>query len=143
MELILLTIGVVTSPNYANNYPDNLRMTKTIQVDQGLILSLRFSAFDIAYHCTCRNDHLTITEGDGRILMEKSCGYTLPANITSTSNIVKFIFITDNHGYGLHHGYSGWSVSWSALTPGECQQEKNQLKSQSAALVDMMANVHC
>ena len=104
-------------------------------MEQGLILSLQFTAFDVESHyggSTCRFDHLTITDGDGTTLMEKSCGSTsegniligdlsigssLPANITSTSNIVKLVFSTNGRGTK-----TGWSVSWSAVTPGECQQ---------------------
>ena len=110
-------------------------MTETIKVKQGLILSLQFTAFDIepAFQSPC-NDHLTITDGDGTTLMEKSCGSTLlppygvlvgnnvigtslPANIISKSNVVKLLFITDQ----VDKGRSGWSVSWSAVTPGERQ----------------------
>ena len=88
-------------------------------MEEGLILSLQFTAFNIAPWCgsTCDCDHLTITDGDGTTLMEKSCGTTLPADITSTSNIVKLVFSTDGTGVTM----SGWSVSWTAVTPGECQ----------------------
>ena len=81
-------------------------------------------------------DHLTIEDGDGTVLMGRSCGSPdyeivtygelcsgqtcwpvlgsdLPT-ITSTSNIVKFIFVTDGGGWTA----SGWSVSWSAVSPG-------------------------
>ena len=117
MELILLATGNVTSPNYPDNYPNNLEKIETIQVEQGLILSLQFTAFDIESHSTCAYDHLTITDGDGTTLMEKSCGTTLPADIRSTSNIVKLVFSTDGS-----QTRPGWSVSWMAVTPGECQQ---------------------
>ena len=113
MELILLTTGEVTSPNYPDYYPNDLEKIETIQVEQGLILSLQFTAFDIESHSTCRYDHLTITDGDGTTLMEKSCGNSLPADITSISNIVKLVFSTDNSTT-----MPGWSVSWSAA--GEC-----------------------
>ena len=86
-----------------------------IQVEEGLILSLQFTAFDIESHSTCDYDHLTITDGDGTTLMEKSCGNSLPADITSTSNVVNLLFITDYYD-GEN---SGWSVSWSAVTPGD------------------------
>ena len=88
-----------------------------IQVEEGLIISLQFTAFNIESDSTCRYDHLTITDGDGTTLMEKSCGTTIPADIRSTSNIVKLVFSTDSS-----YSYSGWSVNWSAVTPGECQQ---------------------
>ena len=98
-------------------------------MEQGLILTLQFTAFDIESHFTCAYDHLTITDGDGTTLMEKSCGSSsnglivgaqsigssLPANITSLSNVIKLRFITDTID-----ARPGWSVSWT-VTPGECQ----------------------
>ena len=110
---MLLTEGVVTSPNYPDNYPNNLERTYTIQVGEGLIISLQFSAFDIESHSTCRYDHLTITDGDGTTLMEKSCGSSLPATITSMSNTVKLVFRSDSS-----ETETGWSVEWAAVTPG-------------------------
>ena len=133
---MLFTTGFVTSPNYPGNYPNNLEKTETIQVEEGLILSLQFTAFDIESHPTCLKDHLTITDGDGTTLMEKSCGSSsdgniliggqsigssLPATILSTSNVVNLVFRTDDYN-GMHGSGSGWSVSWIAVTPGECQQ---------------------
>ena len=132
MKLILFTTGEVTSPNYPNPY--YLQKTQTIRVKEGLVLSLQFTAFDIdgPYLFGYCDDHLTITEGDGTTLLEKSCGpdaignlsvggkhirSSLPADIRSTSNVVNLVFITNNR-----HPSSGWSVSWSAVTPGECQQ---------------------
>ena len=86
-----------------------------IEVEQGLILSLTFSAFDIhssCSGCSC-NDHLTITDGDGTTLMEKSCGSSLPAAITTRTNIVKLVFSTD-----FDVTKTGWSLNWTAVTPG-------------------------
>ena len=116
MQLILFATGIVNSPNYPDNYPNNNRKTETIKVEEGLVLSLQFTAFDIEAHSTCAYDHLTITDGDGTALMEKNCGWVVPPAITSTSNIVKLVFITD--GFDTR---PGWSLSWSAVTPGECQ----------------------
>jgi len=111
--------GVVTSPNYPNNYPNYLEKTEKIEVEQGLIVSLEFTAFDIEFGNTCQYDHLTITDGDGTTLMEKSCGSSssLPDAITSTSNIVKLIFSTDSS-----FAMTGWSVSWSAVAPARSRE---------------------
>ena len=116
-------------------------------MEQGLILLLQFNAFDIeqpdfefdydTYEYdfdspTCRNDHLTITDGDGTTLMEKSCGgssfdyhyeydygvaiggesigFSLPPAIRSRTNTINLVFITD----GVDTS-SGWSVSWRAV----------------------------
>ena len=124
--------GVVTSPNYPSNYPNNLEKTETIYVEQGLILSMQFTAFSIEldyYTNHCRFDYLTITDGDGTTLMEKSCGgpsdrntvyiggqkidSTLPPNIRSRTNVINIFFRTHHE-----HTRSGWSISWSAGMPG-------------------------
>ena len=70
-------------------------------------------------------------DGDGTTLMGKSCGPTidstiviggntmesfLPPTIISTSNVVNVIFTSD-----LSATLPGWSLSWSAVTPGESQ----------------------
>jgi len=124
--------GMITSPNYPDDYPFNLEKTETIQVEEGLILDLEFDAFNIQFDnrdFTCLNDHLTITDGDGTTLMEKSCGpYTngsvsiggqsigsgsLPPAIRSRSSTIKLVFTTDGYnGYGRR---TGWSVSWRAV----------------------------
>ena len=57
-------------------------------------------------------DHLTIMDGDGTTLMEKSCGFSLPAAIRSRTNIVKIVFSTNDDGRTM-----GWSINWTAVTP--------------------------
>ena len=127
-------IGIVTSPNYPNNYPDRLDNTELVQVEQGMILSIEFVAFDIDFdpvlcdlNCNC--DHLTITDGDGTILMSKTCGSSsngsaifegrligssLPPLIISRSNSISIGFKTGSLG-----SKSGWSISWKAVLPGK------------------------
>ena len=89
-----------------------------IEVEQGLILFFKFSAFKIQSPSSgsC-GDHLTITDGDGTPLMEKICGKSLPAAIASISNMIRIYFSTDGSGTRI-----GWNVSWTAVTKGECQQ---------------------
>ena len=120
---ILLATGVLTSPNYPGNYPNNLEKIEMIEVEEGLIISLQFTAFDIEPYFTCGYDHLTITDGDGTTLMDSSCGFSCcpswsnyfqPPIITTRSNRVEIFFHTDRSGSS-----SGWSLSWSAVTPGE------------------------
>jgi len=104
---------VVTSPNHPNNYPNNLRRTNTIEVEEGLVVVMQFTAFDVESHSTCSYDHVTIISGDGTTLMEKTCGSSLPADVTSTSNRVEIHFHTDEI-----ESYSGWRLTWRAVTPG-------------------------
>ena len=109
-----LTPGVVTSPNHPNNYPNNLRRTNTIEVEEGLIVAMQFTAFDVQSHSTCSWDHVTIKNSNGKTLMEKTCGSSLPAAVTSTSNIVEIYFHTDS----WDGSNSGWRLTWRAVTPG-------------------------
>lgn len=118
---ISFTTGELKSPNYPNAYPNNFERLDIIEVEEGLIVALQFAAFDLSDPVTlsdrdlCRNDHLTIRDGDGTTLMEKTCGSSLPGAITSTSNIVHVNFVTGDNS----DSRSGWNVTWSAVTPGE------------------------
>ena len=58
-------------------------------------------------------DHLEIIDGDGEILLEKSCGSVVPEGIVSSSNTVKLSFQSDT-GNTL----SGWRISWCQIVPG-------------------------
>ena len=116
-ELIFKVTGIVTSPNHPGNYPGNLDKTEIIEVESGKILRLEFTSFAV-YICggvtTCLCDFVKITDGDGTTLMDNSCGNFLPPIITTRSNRVEIFFHTDGSDT-----YSGWSLSWSALTLGE------------------------
>ena len=116
--------GVVTSPNHPDNYPHNVDKTEFIEVESGKILRLEFTHFAV-YACniaTCPCDFVKITDGDGTTLMDNSCGYSdpsfspyfLPPIITTRSNRVEIFFHTDGSDTR-----PGWSLSWSAVTPGE------------------------
>ena len=104
-----LVKGVVTSPNHPGNYPSLLEQKEKIQVEEGLVIILQFTAFNTANS----HDHMRITDGDGTILVGKAYGSGMPTNITSTSNIIDMLFRTD-----ASTTREGWSVSWSAVTPG-------------------------
>ena len=103
---------VVTSPNYPSNYDDNLNKTETITVAEGLVLRLEFTAFNVEDHGSCAYDHLKIVDGDGTILMDKTCGDALPPVFMSNTNHVDLIFETDHSVTE-----SGWAVKWSAVSP--------------------------
>ena len=131
--------GVVTSPNYPGDYPNNLKKTQTIQVESGKVVRLDFTHFAVysdpseqlvaGQSSECQIwDHVKITDGDGTALMDMSCGssledphsprYFLPPTMTTRSNTVEIFFRTydiDNVDFGKD---SGWSLSWSAVTPG-------------------------
>ena len=85
-----------------------------IEVEEGLVVAMQFTAFNVWSCASCICDHVTIKNGDGTTLMEKTCGSSLPAAVTSTSNIVEIYFHTDGDGIL----WSGWKLTWRAVTPG-------------------------
>ena len=136
-DINFFNTGVVSSPNYPNNYPDSIERSYIIEVEEGLIVALQFTAFDIEYESTCRYDHLAITDSNGRSLMEKGCGTdgsivigdqsidsSLPPNITSTSNMVDIHFSSDSGRRG-----SGFRIKWTAVTPGKGSSPEKKMHS--------------
>ena len=67
----------------------------------------------------CPYDFVQVVDGDGTILMDKSCGYMAvntsdpnffsPPRITSKTNMVNVRFSTDGNGVR-----TGWSFKWEA-----------------------------
>ena len=98
-----------------------------IEVEEGLVVAMQFTAFNVESCSSCGCDHVTIKNGDGTTLMEKTCGSSswgfitggqfidssLPAAVTSTSNRVEIYFHTNDV-----YSYSGWRLTWRAVTPG-------------------------
>ena len=94
-----------------------------IQVEQGHVLSIHFTAFDVYDSSPCV-DFLTITDGNGTSLMDKHCGDNLPADLISESNVVKLLFHSDDDYYTR----SGWSLNWTAVTPGDKAPQSEGIK---------------
>merc|ERR1712172_3262 len=124
--------GVVSSPNFPDDYPSNIEKHYTIEVDQGLPLFLEFTWFDLHYEYTmidmntyfaCETVTLSIIDGNGATLMDKQCGWkSLVKNITSVSNVVKIIFRSGDvnsvpvvdPGRPKPIAYR-WSLNWTAV----------------------------
>ena len=91
--------GFITSPKQPGSYPNNLNKTDIVTVEEGMILSLEFIFFDVHEYASspdpCSRDHLTVVDGDGTILLPKTCGTSLPTSFRSRSNLVNIIFFTN------------------------------------------------
>ena len=116
--------GVLTSPDYPSNYPNSLDMTESLQVESGKVLRMEFTFFAVEHvQSRCSHDYVKVTDGDGTVLMDNSCGYSnhsstssdffQPPNITTRTNTVNIFFHTNSYTSNV-----GWSLNWAALTPG-------------------------
>ena len=94
----------------------NLRKTEIIEVKEGLVVEMQFTAFNVDFVELCKWDYVTIKNGDGVTLMEKTCGSSLPTAVISTSNNVEIYFHTDDSI--IQTEGAGWRLTWRAVTPG-------------------------
>ena len=118
--------GVLTSPNFPGNYPNDVARTHIIKVQDGTSVSFEFTAFNVELNGVSCRDSVTIVDGNGTTLMGETCGgssygnlivggqsesSTLPATVESTSNVVNLIF-SSSADYTL----TGWNLTWSAVS---------------------------
>ena len=92
-------------------------------MEEGLVLSLQFTAIDLEVNGSTCIDSVTVTDGTGTILMDETCGGptyghlvvggqnkgTLLPTINSTTNLVMVAFKTSNN-----YARTGWHIKWSA-----------------------------
>jgi len=102
--------GIMTSPKYPGKYPNKYQKTKTIEGADGTVLVIQFTAFNVESHASCKNDYLRIRDGNGTVLMGKTCGTSLPPKITSYTNTVKVDFKTNSKVTR-----TGWRLVWHSV----------------------------
>ena len=93
-------------------------------MDGGKVVRLEFTTVKIWWDETCSRDFVKVTDGDGTLLMDESCGnsklsdilatnyFQLP-NITTKTNKVEIYFHTDES-----FARSGWNLTWTAVAEG-------------------------
>ena len=100
--------GVLTSPNFPDNYPNDVARTHIIKVQDGTSVSFEFTAFNVELNGVSCRDSVTIVDGNGTTLMAETCGgssygnlivggqsesSTLPAIVESSSNVVNQLLL--------------------------------------------------
>ena len=105
----------LTSPNFPSNYPNSFDISHAISAKEGHLLSLHFTSFDVEAANLCRYDYVIVKDGRGTELLGKSCGSTIPPNITSITDTIEVIFHTDRAD-----SRPGWRLEWSECEPSTC-----------------------
>ena len=107
--------GVLTSPNYPNNYPNDEDSTQTVEVAEGKTIRYVWTNFHTeGCNGACNGgpagpyDYVEIVDEDGTILMSKKYGSSLPSPGTSNSNIMYVKFATDGDTTR-----PGWRLEWN------------------------------
>merc|ERR1711970_193902 len=86
--------GTITSENYPNNYPDYFGRNYTINADGKFVIKFSDFVIEDPWNSHCY-DWVIIKDGDGSILLDKTCGSQIPPPVTSKTNTATVIFYTD------------------------------------------------
>ncbi|XP_043930819.1 tumor necrosis factor-inducible gene 6 protein [Protopterus annectens] len=87
----------ITSPDYPNNYEDDLVCYWHIRLQYGQRIHLQFLYVDIEDDFDCLADYLEVYDGYGDFYspVGRFCGDELPEDILSTGNVMTLKFLTD------------------------------------------------
>ncbi|KAM4722919.1 CUB domain-containing protein 2 [Rhinophrynus dorsalis] len=113
--------GVITSPDYPDNYPNNAECRWLIRAAPHSRIRLIFTDFQMENE-ECNFDYVAVFDGSG--LEENQvryyCGTTKPPDTTSTSNELLVLFKSD-----FNIGGRGFKAHFSS---GECQDTFKAMK---------------
>uniref|UniRef100_A0A8C3YL53 Cubilin n=1 Tax=Catagonus wagneri TaxID=51154 RepID=A0A8C3YL53_9CETA len=109
--------GIFSSPNFPNNYPNNMECIYRITVETSQQIALHFTNFSLeeAIGGTCIADYVQITDGgyESSPPLGKYCGSSPPPRIISHSNKLWLKFKSDFFGSG-----PGFSAYWDGSLTG-------------------------
>ena len=107
--------GTYQSKNYPRDYPNNLNINKTISVTNGKKIKITFLDFQLEDRWFNEiYDFITITDGNGELLLDKTYGENKPDEIVSRTNKIILWFKTD--GYVPKKGFK---LRWESVVEVE------------------------
>ena len=111
------TTGVLTSPNFPQEYINDLYQYRRIHVPEGNTIWIRFTDFDV--DIGGRFDTVRVSDKDGTTLFygAENSDDDWRTKIVSNTNTVNVLFTTDGVGTD-----KGWRLNW-----GKGRRNKNSL----------------
>ncbi|EDV28197.1 uncharacterized protein TRIADDRAFT_53561 [Trichoplax adhaerens] len=108
--LLTNTTGMILSPNYPNNYPNNVICRWSIRVPSYNHIILTFNSFNLEGGANCPADSLTVMDGTSPFArtLGKFCGSQIPAAVQSSGDQMLLIF---NSNFGAPQ--SGFNASYT------------------------------
>merc|ERR1712038_1619412 len=102
------TEGTLTSPGFPGNYDNNLDLSWTLSVPEGMAVAISIGDFALESHSNCNYDYLEL---DGaRLCGDQGAGY----EFVSSGNVATVVFHTD---YSIVA--TGFSLTYAAVAPAE------------------------
>ncbi|XP_076088249.1 bone morphogenetic protein 1-like isoform X2 [Mytilus galloprovincialis] len=94
--------GNLTSPNYPGKYNRNMDCVYVITSPTKQPITLIFKDFDVEYDAGCKDDYVSIEDGNNTLL-RKFCGYKNPPPLLALSGVVIIKFHSDS--YATYKGF--------------------------------------
>ncbi|CAG9862752.1 unnamed protein product [Phyllotreta striolata] len=96
-ELTIDSEDHLESPNYPDEYRENIECIWKLTVPKTYQVALRFQSFDLENHDNCAYDYLEIRDGidSNSPVTGVYCGHKIPSEIISTSNEMTIRFLSD------------------------------------------------
>ncbi|XP_006879874.1 PREDICTED: CUB domain-containing protein 2 [Elephantulus edwardii] len=106
--------GVLTSPEYPNNYPNNVECRWVIRAAGPATVKLVFVDFQVEGNEECTYDYVAVLGGPGPARGHHYCGSTRPPTLVSLGHELQVVFKSDFNIGG--RGFKAYYFS------GECQE---------------------
>jgi len=110
--------GVIASENYPDNYPNNFNRNYTINAEDTVVIT--FLDFELEDNPDCSWDWVMIIDGDGSILLPKTCGSDIPSPIRSHTNTAVIVFHSD-----ISETFRGFNITWESQQSDSCDPCSN------------------
>ncbi|CAG5125194.1 unnamed protein product, partial [Candidula unifasciata] len=90
--------GLLVSPNYPGEYPNQQTCVWRITVEDGFIISVTFDYFRMEHTPNCQSDYLEFRDGlnDTSPFLSRHCGNRIPGVVNSTTNHLYVKFVSDD-----------------------------------------------
>ncbi|KAK7485812.1 hypothetical protein BaRGS_00022912 [Batillaria attramentaria] len=106
------TGGVIASPLYPEQYPNNAMCQWVITGDPGDTIRIHFDTFSLQDSDSCSLDSVELRDGSDEFAprLDRVCGDVIPLDVTSTGNVMFVTFISD-----IRTSQAGFSATWVSL----------------------------
>ncbi|XP_059179030.1 cubilin-like isoform X2 [Physella acuta] len=118
--------GVISSPNYPNNYPHGKMCSWVIRRPTTSRISFTFLAFDLQTTAGCSSDYLMIRDGENYMgdLLAVYCGSNQPAAVQTNGNVAYIEFRSDETSSG-----AGFRIQWTTECGGVYTNSSGSIQS--------------
>ncbi|XP_070181137.1 uncharacterized protein [Littorina saxatilis] len=119
-ETFTAPTGTIQSPNFPNNYDNNLNCVYVITAPEGHRVTLRFTSFSLEAHANCSYDYVRIRDGSSETsgFLGIYCDALSPFTVASSGNQLWITFVTDTsrNSTGFIATYTGDYVQTSTTS---------------------------